>query len=123
MQAEQKAKRVEKEQKLKAQKEQSKKSKPIAVTKESTSSDSTSSSLPTTTDNTNKKTALPAMLPMDILESVAKMDTSVSGGSANNDKKRKHMRPEDFALMELERELREEAQKRKKAEKTQKNVG
>ncbi len=65
------------------------------------------------------------MLPMDILESVATMDDqdSNASGSVLNEKKRKHMRPEDFALMELEAELRAEAQKRKKAEKTQKNVG
>lgn len=61
---------------------------------------------------------------MDILESVAEMDGQESTNNKEGEsKKRKHMRPEDFALMELEAELKAEAAKRKKVEKTQKNVG
>lgn len=61
---------------------------------------------------------------MDILESVAEMDGQEGANNKEGEsKKRKHMRPEDFALMELEAELKAEAAKRKKAEKTQKNVG
>ncbi|KAG0275523.1 hypothetical protein BGZ95_008700 [Linnemannia exigua] len=116
VQAEQKAKRVEREQKLKEQKDQSKAKKktttpaPAPVPEESTT-------------ETTKATGLPAMLPMDILESVAQMDDTESNKAATNDKKRKHMRPEDFALMELEAELKAEALKRKRTEKKQKNIG
>lgn len=69
------------------------------------------------------RSGLPALLPMDILESVAEMDGQEGINKGADSKKRKHMRPEDFALMELEAELKAEAAKRKKAEKTQKNVG
>ncbi|KAF9292638.1 hypothetical protein BGZ68_000042 [Mortierella alpina] len=121
VQAEQKAKRVEREQKLKEQKDLSKKK--VVKAQDSTKSEAGEDAAdkePTTT-----RSGLPTMLPMDILESVATMDDQESNapGSVLNEKKRKHMRPEDFALMELEAELRAEAQKRKKAEKTQKNVG
>lgn len=50
-------------------------------------------------------------------------DQETSAKGTTNDKKRKHMRPEDFALMELEAELKAEAAKRKRTEKKQKNVG
>lgn len=118
MQAEQKAKRVEREQKLKEQKDQSKAKKkatpkpaPVPVPESSTST-------------TTSAGGLPALLPMDMLEEVAQMDDQEkSMKSTANDKKRKHMRPEDFALMELEAELRAEALKRKRTEKKQKNVG
>ncbi|KAF9923542.1 hypothetical protein FBU30_006413 [Linnemannia zychae] len=116
IQAEQKAKRVEREQKLKEQKEQSKAKKKAAEPAAPTSvSESTA----------GKPSALPTMLPMDILESVAEMDNQKSKNkeATTNDKKRKHMRPEDFALMELEAELKAAALKRKKTEKKQKNVG
>ncbi|KAG9324428.1 hypothetical protein KVV02_004448 [Mortierella alpina] len=122
VQAEQKAKRVEREQKLKEQKDLSKK-KVVKVqdsARSKTDDNAAADQEPATT-----RSGLPTMLPMDILESVATMDDQESNapGSVLNEKKRKHMRPEDFALMELEAELRAEAQKRKKAEKTQKNVG
>ncbi|CAO3571142.1 unnamed protein product [Mortierella alpina] len=121
VQAEQRAKRVEREQKLKEQKDQSKK-KTLKVqdSGKSKADESAADSEPTTT-----RSGLPTMLPMDILESVATMDDQESSapGAGSNEKKRKHMRPEDFALLELEAELRAEAQKRKKTEKTQKNVG
>ncbi|KAG0198402.1 hypothetical protein BGX28_008182 [Mortierella sp. GBA30] len=126
VQAEQKAKRVEREQKLKEQKEQSKKNKKVDAkrTQESTgtkadeeNADQGSSTAMTT------RSGLPTMLPMDILESVATMEDQDSTQDKTNEKKRKHMRPEDFALMELEAELKAEAQKRKKMEKIQKNVG
>ncbi|KAF9967738.1 hypothetical protein BGZ70_008399 [Mortierella alpina] len=121
VQAEQKAKRVEREQKLKEQKDSSKK-KTVKVQDSAKPKvdESAAVSEPTTT-----RSGLPTMLPMDILESVATMDDQESNapGTVSNEKKRKHMRPEDFALMELEAELRAEAQKRKKTEKTQKNVG
>ncbi|KAG0337661.1 hypothetical protein BG000_005145 [Podila horticola] len=116
VQAEQKTKRVEREQKLKEQKEQSKskktKSEPSPQEVESVSTEKTT------------RSGLPALLPMDILESVAEMDGQESTSNKEGEsKKRKHMRPEDFALMELEAELKAEAAKRKKVEKTQKNVG
>ncbi|KAF9202107.1 hypothetical protein BGZ49_007684 [Haplosporangium sp. Z 27] len=115
IQAEQKAKRVEREEKLKAQKEQSK--------KKAQKVESIIESKDAPTQSTTKS-GLPTMLPMDLLESVANMENeSESPAPKTNDKKRKHMRPEDFALMELEAELKAEAQKRKKTEKTQKNVG
>ncbi|KAF9574504.1 hypothetical protein EC968_006309 [Mortierella alpina] len=122
VQAEQKAKRVEREQKLKEQKDLSKKKivKSQDLVKSGAADENVEDQEPTTT-----RSGLPTMLPMDILESVATMDDQESNapGSDVNEKKRKHMRPEDFALMELEAELRAEAQKRKKAEKTQKNIG
>ncbi|KAG0315601.1 hypothetical protein BGZ99_007354 [Dissophora globulifera] len=122
VQAEQKAKRVEREEKLKTQKEQSKKKPKTTTTATATKQPSDAETSETSTTTT--RSGLPVMLPMDILESVAQMEASAPQESATtNDKKRKHMRPEDFALMELEAELRAEAQKRKKAEKTQKNVG
>ncbi|GJJ75528.1 U3 small nucleolar RNA-associated protein 16 [Entomortierella parvispora] len=115
VQAEQKAKRVEKEQKLKAQKDQSKKKTkpPVAITEEPSGSSLGSEG--------SKKNNLPTMLPLDILESVAKMDSStVSHGKG--DKKRK-ISLEDSAMLDVVNQLREENQKRRKAEKTQKNVG
>ncbi|KAF9187056.1 hypothetical protein BGZ51_001577 [Haplosporangium sp. Z 767] len=120
IQAEQKAKRIGREQTIKAQKEQSKKKTIVAQKEEEVPTEPSTSESTSTT-----KSGLPTMLPMDILESVAEMDgqESTAQGSNTNDKKRKHMRPEDFALMELEAELKAEAQKRKKSEKTQKNVG
>ncbi|KAF8939775.1 hypothetical protein EDD21DRAFT_403471 [Dissophora ornata] len=126
VQAEQKAKRVEREEKLKAQKDQSKKKEQPKKT-QAKASEPTQEIQDEETKSTTRS-GLPTMLPMDILESVAQMehDQSSSGAQGSlttNDKKRKHMRPEDFALMELEAELKAEAQKRKKAQKTQKNVG
>jgi len=119
VQAEQKAKRVEKEQKLKAQKDQSKrKTKPTAAVTEEPSR-SSGSSLPAFEGT--KKT-LPTMLPLDILESVAKMDSS-SVSNSKDDKKRKNMSLEDSAFLDVVNQLREENQKRRKAEKTQKTVG
>ncbi|KAF9389930.1 hypothetical protein CPB97_010340 [Podila verticillata] len=115
VQAEQKAKRVERDQKLKEQKEQSKSKK----TKVEPSPEEVESA---STEKTTRS-GLPALLPMDILESVAEMDGQEGINKGADSKKRKHMRPEDFALMELEAELKAEAAKRKKAEKTQKNVG
>lgn len=101
---------------MKEQKEQSK-SKKTKV--ESSPEEVESASTEKTT-----RSGLPALLPMDILESVAEMDGQEGTNNMGADsKKRKHMRPEDFALMELEAELKAEAAKRKKAEKTQKNVG
>jgi hypothetical protein len=121
VQAEQKAKRVEREQKLKEQKDQSK------AAKKKTTTTPTPASAPVPEDTaatTPTPTGLPTMLPMDILESVAQMDDDQeSKKSVENDKKRKHMRPEDFALMELEAELKAEALKRKRTEKKQKNIG
>ncbi|KAF9086714.1 hypothetical protein BGX23_008633 [Mortierella sp. AD031] len=117
VQAEQKAKRVEREQKLKEQKDQSKAKKKAKAPVPAVAQEVAAPPASTT------KSGLPTMLPMDILESVAEMDDSASSNNKTNDKKRKHMRPEDFALMELEAELRAEALKRKKAEKKQKNVG
>ncbi|KAF9990300.1 hypothetical protein BGZ75_002614 [Mortierella antarctica] len=122
VQAEQKAKRVEREQKLKEQKDLSKKK--VVKVQDSVKS-KTDDNAAADQELTTTRSGLPTMLPMDILESVATMDDQESNtpGSVLNEKKRKHMRPEDFALLELEAELRAEAQKRKKAEKTQKNVG
>ncbi|KAF9355120.1 hypothetical protein BGX26_006969 [Mortierella sp. AD094] len=120
IQAEQKAKRVEREEKLKAQKDQSKKKTQSTKAQAQKDDETEEKEAPKSTT----KSGLPTMLPMDLLESVAKMeDSNQSSASTTNDKKRKHMRPEDFALMELEAELKAEAQKRKKAEKTQKTVG
>ncbi|KAK3834491.1 MAG: hypothetical protein J3R72DRAFT_494560 [Linnemannia gamsii] len=115
VQAEQKAKRVEREQKLKEQKDQSKAKKTTT----------TPAPAPVPEESATKATGLPTMLPMDILESVAQMDDTdkESNKATANDKKRKHMRPEDFALMELEAELKAEALKRKRTEKKQKNIG
>jgi hypothetical protein len=125
VQAEQKAKRIEREEKLKAQKEQSKSKKAKSTSQKSKEEvaekegQKSKASAATTT-----KSGLPMMLPMDILESVAQMEgVDTQGSLMAGDKKRKHMRPEDFALMELEAELKAETQKRKKLEKTQKNVG
>ncbi|KAG0370672.1 hypothetical protein BC939DRAFT_459720 [Gamsiella multidivaricata] len=119
VQAEQKAKRVERETKLKAQKELSKKKTSVKAQEPKKNKDGEESK--------TTKSGLPTMLPMDILESVVQMDaqgsSSTQGSLKANDKKRKHMRPEDFALMELEAELKAETQKRKKAEKIQRNVG
>ncbi|KAG0379290.1 hypothetical protein BGX24_000978 [Mortierella sp. AD032] len=116
VQAEQKAKRVEREQKLKEQKDQSKAKKTTTTTP---------APAPVPEESATKATGLPTMLPMDILESVAQMDDTdkESNKATANDKKRKHMRPEDFALMELEAELKAEALKRKRTEKKQKNIG
>ncbi|KAI1317107.1 hypothetical protein EDD11_008994 [Mortierella claussenii] len=124
VQAEQKAKRMEREEKLRAQKEQAKKKAPSSKTSVAHQSSASSASPSTSaTSESTTRSGLPTMLPMDILESVAEMDSTPASSPATNDKKRKHMRPEDFALMELEAELKAEAAKRKKAEKTQKNVG
>ncbi|KAG0301529.1 hypothetical protein BGZ97_002752 [Linnemannia gamsii] len=115
VQAEQKAKRVEREQKLKEQKDQSKAKKKAPVPAPAQVSE------PSTSTTAG---GLPALLPMDMLEEVAQMDNQEkSTKSTTNDNKRKHMRPEDFALMELEAELRAEALKRKRTEKKQKNIG
>lgn len=101
---------------MKEQKEQSKSKK----TKAEPSTEEVESA---STEKTTRS-GLPALLPMDILESVAEMDGQEGTNNKEADsRKRKHMRPEDFALMELEAELKAEAVKRKKAEKTQKNVG
>ncbi|KAF9911360.1 hypothetical protein EC991_003925 [Linnemannia zychae] len=120
VQAEQKAKRVEREQKLKEQKDQSK-----ATKKKTTTPTLPAAPVPEDTTAAPKPTGLPTMLPMDILESVAQMDDNQESkkSGANDSKKRKHMRPEDFALMELEAELKAEAMKRKRTEKKQKNIG
>ena len=118
IQAEQKAKRVEREEKLKTQKEQAKKkaeAKTRVQDKEQGSEEAPQST-------TTTKSGLPELLPMDILESVAQMEDSQEPSGAQGSS-RKHMRPEDFALIELEAELKAAALKRKKDEKTQKNVG
>ncbi|KAF9432033.1 hypothetical protein BGZ76_011387 [Entomortierella beljakovae] len=125
VQAEQKAKRVEREEKLKEQKAKKEAKQKTQVAKVPTPKvNEVVAEGKESPDSTITRSGLPTMLPMDLLESVAKLDeSSISSGSSTNDKKRKHMRPEDFALMELEAELRAETLKRKKAEKTQKNVG
>ncbi|KAF9146974.1 hypothetical protein BG015_011448 [Linnemannia schmuckeri] len=119
VQAEQKAKRIEREQKLKEQKDQSK------AKKKATSTPTPAPALvsESTTSTTKPASELPALLPMDMLEEVAQMDDQEKSTKTTNDKKRKHMRLEDFALMELEAELKAEALKRKRIEKKQKNVG
>ncbi|KAF9916155.1 hypothetical protein BX616_004487 [Lobosporangium transversale] len=135
IQAEQKAKKVEREAKLKEQKEQSKKKKAeLKKTKEVTIVDKEEKYKKEdkdgeTEDNENEKAkdpstkpTLPTMLPMDILESVAQME-DINAATPSTSVNKKHMRPEDFALMELEAELKAEAAKRKKVEKTQRNVG
>lgn len=129
IQSEQKAKRVEREEKLKTQKEQAKKraeakAKRLVQNKEVDKEQEREEEAPKPTT----KSGLPELLPMDILESVAQMEDSqkpsgAQGSLETSDRRKKHLRPEDFALMELEAELKAAAQKRKKVEKTQRNVG
>ncbi|KAF9953678.1 hypothetical protein BGZ65_004523 [Modicella reniformis] len=126
IQAEQKAKRIEREEKLKVQKEQARmKTEAKAKVQEKEADEKLGDEeepKPTT------KSGLPEVLPMDILESVVQMEDSQKSSDARGSLqtgtgKKKHMRPEDFALMKLEEELKAVAQRRKKEEKTQKNIG
>lgn len=113
---------------MKAQKEQAKKKTEAKATTKTKATEADEKQEHEGEAKSTTKSGLPEMLPMDILESVAQMEDSEESSSAGgsqlvNGGKKKHMRPEDFALMELEAELKAATQTRKKAEKTQKNVG
>ncbi|KAF9578909.1 hypothetical protein BGW38_005072, partial [Lunasporangiospora selenospora] len=134
VQAEQKAKRVEKEQKIKADKEKSKKSiKSKKQAEESEESEESEDDEEEDKDAEVKESAggsrllskkhLPELLPANLLEAAAKMDEDRKQTQEKAGASKKHLRPEDFAMMELEIELKVEAAKRRKLEKTERNVG
>ncbi|KAG0240339.1 hypothetical protein BGW41_007052 [Actinomortierella wolfii] len=113
VQADQKAKRRARDELLKQQKEKAKQK----------AQDEEAEAVPESESQATTRSGLPTLLPMDILESVAEMDNGPKPQPVAGQKRKMHMRPEDFALLELELEMKKEARERKKLEKVQRNAG